>query len=70
MDLEFSDRLTASIVMVFRKLEISTAPTEAKSRESAYSQALNQDKIDRQRVKIKRVRQADSQTAMVDGVWS
>jgi len=48
-----------------RKLEISTAPTKAKSREPAYSQALIQNKI-----KIQRVRQADSQTAMVDGVWS
>src|SRR6185503_20240255 len=49
-----------------RKLDISTAPTKAKSREPAYSQALNQNRIDRQRVKIQRVRQADSQTAKVD----
>ena len=34
-----------------RNLETSTAPTKAKSREPAYSQALNQNKIDRQRVK-------------------
>src|SRR6218665_3017659 len=50
-----------------RNLEISTAPTEVKLQEPAYSQALNQNKIDRQG--IKRVRQAerqtDSQTAMV-----
>src|SRR6218665_2524212 len=52
------------------KLEISTAPTKAKSREPVYSQELIQNKIDRQRVKIQRVWQADSQTAMVDGVWS
>ena len=34
-----------------RKLEISRAPTKAKSREPAYSQAPNQNKIDRQRSK-------------------
>jgi len=34
-----------------RKLEISTAPTKANSREPAYSQALVQNKIDRQRVR-------------------
>ena len=32
-----------------RKLLISKAPTKAKSQEPAYSQALNQNKIDRQR---------------------
>jgi|SRR6218665_283094 len=47
------------------KLEISTAPTKAKSRESAYSQTLNQSKIDRLGL-----RSRDGQTAMVDGVWS
>src|SRR6218665_2655285 len=31
-----------------RKLLISRVPTKAKSREPAYSQALNQNKIDRQ----------------------
>ena len=31
-----------------RKLEISTVPTKAKSRELAYSQALIQNQIDRQ----------------------
>jgi len=31
-----------------RNLEISTAVTKAKSREPAYSQALNQNKTDRQ----------------------
>src|SRR6218665_98572 len=34
-----------------RKLEISRAPTKAKSREPAYSHALIQYKIDRQRVR-------------------
>jgi len=34
-----------------RKLNISTALTKAKSREPAYSQALVQNKIDRQRVR-------------------
>ena len=34
-----------------RKLDISTAPTKARSREPAYSQALIQNKIDRQRVR-------------------
>ena len=32
-------------------LEVSKAPTKAKSRKPAYSQALNQNKIDRQRSK-------------------
>ena len=50
-----------------RKLLISRAPPKAKSQEPAYSHALNQNKIDRQR---SRSRQADSQTAMVDGAWS
>src|SRR5688572_29440711 len=34
-----------------RKLDISKAPTKAKSRKPAYSQALNQNRIDRQRSK-------------------
>jgi len=54
-----------------RELKISTVSTKAKSREAVYSQALNQNKIDRQRVKIQGVRQdrqTDSQMAMVDGV--
>ena len=34
-----------------RKLEIPRAPTKAKSQEPAYSQAPNQNKIDRQRSK-------------------
>jgi len=34
---------------VNRKLMISRAPTKAKSQEPGYSQALNQNKIDRQR---------------------
>jgi len=40
-------------------------------REPAYSQALVQNKIDRQWVRSRESgRQADSQTAMMDGVWS
>ena len=35
-----------------RELEISTTPTKAKSREPAYSQAVNQNKIDKQGSKI------------------
>jgi len=35
----------------------------------AYSHVLVHNKIDRQQVRS-RVRQADSQMAMVDGVWS
>src|SRR6218665_1993349 len=46
-----------------RKLEISTAPTKAKSREPAYSHALVQNKIGRQRVKSK---ESDKQS---DGGW-
>ena len=34
-----------------RKLGNSKAPTKAKSREPAYSQALDQNKIDRQQVR-------------------
>jgi len=40
-----------------RKLDISTAPIKVKSLEPAYSQALIQDKLDRQGVKIQRVKQ-------------
>src|SRR6218665_827 len=36
-----------------RKLLISRAPTKVKSQEPAYSQALNQNKIDRQRSRSK-----------------
>ena len=36
-----------------RKLLISRAPTKAKSQEPAYSQALNQNKIDRQRSRLR-----------------
>ena len=39
------------------QLETSTASTIAKSQKLAYSQDPNQNKIDRQRVKIQRVRQ-------------
>jgi len=50
---------------------ISTAPIKAKSQEPAYSQALIQNKINRQQVRSRESgRQADSQMAMVDGVWS
>ena len=49
------------------KLKISRVPTKAKLGEPAYSQVLNQNKIDRQRSKS---RESGSQTAMVDGVWS
>ena len=35
---------------------------------TSYSQVLNQNKINRQWVKFQRLRQADSQTAMVNGV--
>jgi len=45
----------------YRKLEIYTALTKAKSREPSYSQTLNQNKIDRQRSKS---RESGSQTAM------
>src|SRR6218665_1916207 len=51
-----------------RKLQISTASTKAKSRESAYSQALIRNKIDRQQV---RSRESGRQTVrrwMVFGV--
>jgi len=51
------------------KLKISTVPTKVKSQEPAYSKAIVQNKIDRQRVRS-RVKQADSQTALVGGVWS
>ena len=37
-----------------RKLEISRAPTKAKSRESDYPEALNHNKIDRQRSKARK----------------
>jgi len=54
-----------------RRLKISTALTKAKSRKLAYSQALVQNKIDRQLVRSRDSgRQANSQTAMVDGVLS
>ena len=47
-----------------RKLKISTAPTKVKSPQPAYSQSLIQNKIDRQRV---RSRKLDRQT--VYGGW-
>src|SRR6218665_383005 len=51
-----------------RKLEIYVASTLAKSQEPAYSQARNQNKIARQGVGIQRVKRANSQTAMLEGV--
>ena len=46
-----------------RKLNISTAPTKTRSREPAYSQALIQNKIDRQRVRYRESgRQEESQS--------
>ena len=54
-----------------RNLAISTAPTKARSREPAYSQALI--KIKSKSIGMgqdKRLKQADSQMLMVDGVWS
>ena len=47
-----------------RKLEISTAPRKAKSREAAYSQALVQIKIDRQRVKSRESGRQDTTDAV------
>ena len=44
--------------MCNRKLQFSTAPTKTKWREPAYSQALNQNKMYRQGVKIQKVRNA------------
>jgi len=61
--------LYCSLISRHRKLEIYRAPTKDKLWKPAYSQALNQNKIDtrfdRQRTKIQRVRQAHCQTAMV-----
>ena len=50
-----------------RKLEISKVPTKGNSREPAYSQALVQNKIDRQRVGS-RVRQAGSRVTSCPGL--
>ena len=63
-------RRTSLVIVLYRKLKISTAPTKAKSREPAYSRALIQNKIDRQGVEVQRGRQADGQKAMVNGLWS
>jgi len=49
----------------------TSSTTKTMSREPAYSQKLIQNKIDRQRVRCRESgRQANCQTAMVDGVWS
>ena len=45
-----------------RKFEISITPSKAKSRETAYSQVLVHNKIDRQRVRIRRVGHAGGQS--------
>ena len=45
-----------------RILEISIEPTKTKSRKPVYSQVLIQNKIDRQSVKIRRVRKAGNQS--------
>ena len=67
----FDRKVAGSNRIVIVNSEISIVPTKAKSREPSYSQALIQNKIDRQLVRSREsVRQADSQTAMVDGVWS
>src|SRR6218665_350021 len=69
-----SKRVLAICLAPFRnrnrncKLEISTAPTKAKSREPAYSQALVQIKIDRKRVRyIESGRQAVRQSGRQAG---
>jgi len=48
------------------KLDVNTAPTKARSREPAYSQALIQTKIDRQRV---RSRESGRQPVRQLHVW-
>ena len=48
---------------------ISTAPTKEKSREPAYSQAFNQNKIVGG-VRGSRSRKSGSQTVKVDGVYN
>ena len=48
-----------------QKLEISRAPTKVKSQEPAYSQALNQNKIDRQRSKSREVVNSSSTAVTV-----
>ena len=59
------------ILLSYCKPTISTAPTKAKSREPAYSQALFQNKINRQRVRSRESdRHTDGQIPMVGGVWS
>ena len=61
--------LSTSFLVRFSVVFINSAAlTKARLWEAAYSQALNQNKIDRQGVKIQRVGQADSQPAMVEGV--
>src|SRR6218665_1263529 len=46
--------------LCYRELQISRVPTKAKSREPAYSQALSQNKIDRQQSKPREAgRQSD-----------
>src|SRR6218665_3187150 len=45
------DLMMMMMMMMMMKLEISRAPTKAKSRELSYLQALIQSKIDRQRIR-------------------
>ena len=60
--------LTMLIVTVIVSYKFLQRQKMAKSRE--LDLARNQNKIDDQRLKIHRVRQAGSHTAMVDGVWN
>src|SRR6218665_1414350 len=53
-----------------RKLLISRAPTKAKSQEPAYSQALNQNKVDRQRSRSRESGRQTIRRLWVDGAWS
>ena len=67
-DTVFQYRCTGAVYHINRnrKLEISTAPTKAKSREPVYSQALIQNKINRQRV---RSRESDRQSTIARRLW-
>jgi len=61
------ERIDIRSLIVIINLTLLHCPQK---REPAYSQLLIQNKILRHGIKIQRVKQADSQTAMVDGVWS
>jgi len=62
--------LTASLVIIIVVARF-LQPQQAKSRQPAYSQALNQNKVDKQWVKIQRARQAGRQICWraVFSVW-